>query len=152
MFEAFLAHGIAGEDVGESCGSPQGRSVYSALYKELVENPGLAKRACLLARSRGGPMLYNWAVENPASVACIAGIYPTSLGACTAVFASSVSCCSSLSAQPENETRIHVVNSTAKNLVIILINGSFLVLRTILYRYRVSLIKEVAYRISRRFS
>ncbi|MFP6700916.1 MAG: prolyl oligopeptidase family serine peptidase, partial [Planctomycetaceae bacterium] len=30
----------------------------------------------LLARSRGGLMLYNWAVEHPKSVAGIAGIYP----------------------------------------------------------------------------
>ncbi|MEO6594958.1 MAG: family 16 glycoside hydrolase [Planctomycetota bacterium] len=78
MFERFLAAGIAiaGVDVGESYGSPSGRTVYSALYEELVQNRGLAARACLLARSRGGLMLYNWAAEHPESVACIAGIYP----------------------------------------------------------------------------
>jgi predicted esterase len=78
MFEKFLAAGIAvaGIDVGESYGSPQGRALYSALYQELVQNRGLSKKACLLARSRGGLMLYNWAVEHPSSVACIAGIYP----------------------------------------------------------------------------
>ena len=78
MFEKFLDSGIAiaGVDVGESYGSPKGRAIYSALYKELVEKRGLAKQACLLARSRGGLMLYNWAAENPESVACIAGIYP----------------------------------------------------------------------------
>jgi predicted esterase len=78
MFEKFLAAGIAvaGIDVGESYGSPQGRALYSALYRELVQNRGLSKKACLLARSRGGLMLYNWAVEHPSSVACIAGIYP----------------------------------------------------------------------------
>lgn len=78
MFEKFLAAGlaIAGIDVGESYGSPQGRVLYSALYRELVTKRGLSKKACLLARSRGGLMVYNWAVENPASVACIAGIYP----------------------------------------------------------------------------
>ncbi|UCE50262.1 MAG: hypothetical protein JSW47_08870 [Phycisphaerales bacterium] len=78
MFERFLKNGvaIAGADVGESYGSPGGRAIYSALYKELVEKRGLAKQACLLARSRGGLMLYNWAAENPRSVACIAGIYP----------------------------------------------------------------------------
>ena len=80
MFEKFLDNGIAiaGVDVGESYGSPNGTAIYSALYKELVEKRGLAKQACLLARSRGGLMLYNWAAENPASVACIAGIYPVS--------------------------------------------------------------------------
>lgn len=78
MFEKFLDNGIAiaGVDVGESYGSIKGRAIYSALYKELVEKRGLAKQACLLARSRGGLMLYNWAAQNPESVACIAGIYP----------------------------------------------------------------------------
>lgn len=78
MFNKFLENGIAiaGVDVGESYGNPKGRSIYSALYKELVEERGLSKQACLLARSRGGLMLYNWASENPESVACIAGIYP----------------------------------------------------------------------------
>jgi len=78
MFEQFLARGIAiaGVDVGESYGNPEGRAVYAALYKELVAKRGLSKKTCLLARSRGGLMLYNWAVENPESVTCIAGIYP----------------------------------------------------------------------------
>jgi pimeloyl-ACP methyl ester carboxylesterase len=78
MFDRFLTNGIAiaGIDVGESYGSPKGTATYSALYAELVENRGMSPKACLLARSRGGLMLYNWAVENPESVACIAGMYP----------------------------------------------------------------------------
>lgn len=78
MFERFLAAGIAiaGVDVGESYGSPKGRAIYSALYKELTTNRNFAPKAVLLARSRGGLMLYAWAVENPTSVAGIAGIYP----------------------------------------------------------------------------
>lgn len=78
MFERFLARGIAiaGIDVGESYGSPGGRALFTALYEELVNNRGMAKKACLLARSRGGLMLYNWAVEHPEKVAGIAGIYP----------------------------------------------------------------------------
>ncbi len=78
MFEKFLNAGIAiaGIDVGESHGSPAGRALYTALYKELVSKRGLSKTPCLLARSRGGLMLYNWAVEHPTSVACVAGIYP----------------------------------------------------------------------------
>ena len=78
MFERFTAAGlaIAGIDVGESYGSPAGRRLYTALYEELVSKRGLSARSCLLARSRGGLMLYNWAVEHPTSVACIAGIYP----------------------------------------------------------------------------
>jgi hypothetical protein len=78
MFTRFLEKGIAiaGADVGESYGSPWGRDIYSAFYNEMVNNRSLAKKACLLARSRGGLMLYNWAAEHPQSVACIAGIYP----------------------------------------------------------------------------
>lgn len=78
MFERFLAAGIAigGVDVGESYGSPQGRAIFSAFHKNLVETRGMAPKACLLARSRGGLMLYNWAAEHPESVACVAGIYP----------------------------------------------------------------------------
>jgi pimeloyl-ACP methyl ester carboxylesterase len=78
MFQKFLDAGmaIAGVDVGESYGSPKGRAGFSALYKELTEKRGLARKPCLLARSRGGLMLYNWAAENPAAVACVAGIYP----------------------------------------------------------------------------
>jgi pimeloyl-ACP methyl ester carboxylesterase len=78
MFQKFLDAGIAiaGIDVGESYGSPAGRALFSSFYKELVKKRGFAKTPCLLARSRGGLMLYNWAVEHPEHVACIAGIYP----------------------------------------------------------------------------
>lgn len=78
MFEQWLAQGIAiaGIDVGESYGSPKGTEGYSALYAELTGNRGLAAKPCLLARSRGGLMLYNWAAENPGKVSGVAGIYP----------------------------------------------------------------------------
>jgi pimeloyl-ACP methyl ester carboxylesterase len=78
MFERFLAHGIgiAGIDVGESMGNPAGRAGFNAFYHELVGKRGLSAKPCLLARSRGGLMLYNWATENPESIAAIAGIYP----------------------------------------------------------------------------
>ena len=78
MLDQFLAAGIAiaGVDCGESYGSPAGRLAYTALYDHLVSKRGLAARVCLLARSRGGLMLYNWAVENPQRIAGIAGIYP----------------------------------------------------------------------------
>ncbi|HRZ53871.1 MAG TPA: glycosyl hydrolase [Candidatus Paceibacterota bacterium] len=78
MFERFQADGIAiaGVDVGESYGSPEGRGCYSALYRELVERRGFSRKPCLLARSRGGLMLYNWAAEHAESVGGIAGIYP----------------------------------------------------------------------------
>jgi len=78
MFERFLKAGIAigGVDVGESYGSPKGRAIYTALHEHLVKKRGLDKQACLLARSRGGLMLYCWAAENPDKVRCITGIYP----------------------------------------------------------------------------
>jgi hypothetical protein len=78
MFERLLAAGvaIAGIDVGESMGNPAGRKLYSTFHDELVRQRGMSPKPCLLARSRGGLMLYNWATEHPGSVAAIAGIYP----------------------------------------------------------------------------
>jgi len=78
MFERFLAAGIAvaGVDVGESYGSPQGRAHFTALYQELTGKRGFSRKPVLLPRSRGGLMLYNWAAEHPDSVGGIAGIYP----------------------------------------------------------------------------
>lgn len=78
MFERFQAAGIAiaGIDVGESYGSPDGRALYTAFYEEMVHRRPYSHFPCLLMRSRGGLMLYNWAVEHPRSVVCIAGIYP----------------------------------------------------------------------------
>jgi pimeloyl-ACP methyl ester carboxylesterase len=77
MFRQFLEKGIAiaGVDVGESCGNPAGRRIFTALWEKLHGHYGLAERACLMPQSRGGLMLYNWAAENPQRVACIAGIY-----------------------------------------------------------------------------
>jgi pimeloyl-ACP methyl ester carboxylesterase len=78
MFERFLAAGIAvaGIDVGESYGSPAGSALFTALHDELVGRRGLAPKAVLLGRSRGGLMLINWAADHPDQVAGIAGIYP----------------------------------------------------------------------------
>ena len=70
MFERFLANGIAiaGIDVGESFGSPKGTELYTTFYDHLVNKRQFRQKPCLLARSRGGLMLYNWAVEHPQSV------------------------------------------------------------------------------------
>ncbi|QTN33598.1 prolyl oligopeptidase family serine peptidase [Akkermansiaceae bacterium] len=78
MFSRFLAKGIAiaGIDVGESYGSPDGRKTYNDYHAYLTGKRKLSAKPVLLARSRGGLMLYNWAVEKPQSVAAIAGIYP----------------------------------------------------------------------------
>ena len=74
LTEAGIA--IAGIDVGESFGSPEGRAGFSALYDELTQRRGFALRPVLLGRSRGGLMTLSWAAENPDKVAAFAGIYP----------------------------------------------------------------------------
>ena len=78
MFDQFTKAGIAvaGIDVGESYGSPDGRKLFSAFYRELTHTRGLAPKPVLLGRSRGGLMALAWAVENPDKVAGFAGIYP----------------------------------------------------------------------------
>lgn len=78
MFEQFGKAGIAvaGIDVGESYGSPAGREAYDAFFKYLTSARQFSSRPVLLARSRGGLMLYSWAAENARSVGGIAGIYP----------------------------------------------------------------------------
>lgn len=78
MFERFTQAGIAiaGIDVGESYGSPEGQRLYSALYRELTEKRKFSSKPVLLGRSRGGLMTLGWAVENPDKVAGFAGIYP----------------------------------------------------------------------------
>lgn len=78
MFERLLDAGItiAGIDVGESYGSPAGRRHFDALHDHMVRQRGMSTRPVLLARSRGGLMLYAWAAGRPEHVAGIAGIYP----------------------------------------------------------------------------
>ncbi|MCX5660469.1 MAG: prolyl oligopeptidase family serine peptidase [Planctomycetota bacterium] len=78
MFKQWLDAGIAiaGIDVGESYGSPRGRALFTALYNELVDHRGMSQTPCVLGRSRGGLQILNWAADNPARVAGIAGIYP----------------------------------------------------------------------------
>lgn len=50
MFERFLAAGIAvaGVDVGESYGSPQGRSHFTASYQELIGERVFSRKPVLL--------------------------------------------------------------------------------------------------------
>ena len=78
MMRQFLDKGmaIAGVDVGDSYGSPAMRKVFTALHGRLVKDYQADSKVALLARSRGGLMLYNWAADNPDKVRCIAGIYP----------------------------------------------------------------------------
>ena len=78
MFEKFIRAGVAvaGIDVGESHGSPDGRKLFTALYNELTGSRGFSSKPVLLGRSRGGLMTLNWAAENADKVAGFAGIYP----------------------------------------------------------------------------
>ena len=78
MFEQFTKAGIAvaGIDVGESYGSPDGRKLFSALYGELTDRRGFSTKPILLGRSRGGLMTLSWAEENADKTAGFAGIYP----------------------------------------------------------------------------
>jgi hypothetical protein len=78
MMQQFLDAGIAiaGIDVGESYGSPTGREQYNTFHRHVVKEFHFDEQASLLARSRGGLMLYAWAADNPDKVCCIAGIYP----------------------------------------------------------------------------
>jgi Prolyl oligopeptidase family len=66
---------ICGVDVGESYGNPAGTRAYNAFYGHVRRTYGLDPDPCLLAQSRGGLMLLNWAVDNADHVACVAGIY-----------------------------------------------------------------------------
>jgi 6-phosphogluconolactonase len=78
MHERFLEAGVAvaGIDIGEAYGSPKGRDLFTALYKELTGRRAFAPRPCLLGRSRGGLWVTAWAGDNPDKVAGLAGIYP----------------------------------------------------------------------------
>ena len=78
MHQQFLDAGVAvaGIDVGESYGSPEGRKHFSALYKELTTKRNFGAKPCLLGRSRGGLWSSSWAIRNTNKVAGIAGIYP----------------------------------------------------------------------------
>jgi pimeloyl-ACP methyl ester carboxylesterase len=78
MFERFAKAGIAiaGIDVGESFGSPDGRKLFTALYRELTGKRGFSAKPVLLGRSRGGLMTLGWAAENADKVGGFAGIYP----------------------------------------------------------------------------
>jgi hypothetical protein len=80
LLEQLVQHGfwICGIDVGESWGNPSGCELFSKFYDTLMVLYHLDSKACLIAQSRGGMMLYNWAEKtgNSLKVSRIAGIYP----------------------------------------------------------------------------
>src|SRR6185295_15369353 len=67
---------VAGINVGESYGSPAGGKAFTDFHEHVVREYKLETKVRLLAQSRGGLMMYNWAAENPDKVRCIVGIYP----------------------------------------------------------------------------
>lgn len=78
MHQQFLAAGvaIAGIDVGEGYGSPASRKLFDAFYDQMIAKRGLAKKPCLLGRSRGGLWVTSWACDHPERFSGLAGIYP----------------------------------------------------------------------------
>ncbi len=78
MIDRLLAAGvaIAGIDVGESYGSPDGTLGFDVLHAHLAGDRDFSPRPVFLARSRGGLMAYSWAAAHPELVAGIGGIYP----------------------------------------------------------------------------
>ena len=68
-------YAIGGVDVGESYGNPVEREIFDEFHAKVVRRFSLSPKASLLAQSRGGLMLYNWAAEHPEKVKCIGGIY-----------------------------------------------------------------------------
>jgi hypothetical protein len=78
MHEQFLAAGVAvaGVDVGEAYGSPSSHAAFDALYQELTQKRGFARKPCLFGRSRGGLWVSSWAIANPSRTAGLIGIYP----------------------------------------------------------------------------
>lgn len=79
LFQRLLNAGIAiaGVNVGESYGSPDGRAIFNQFYTYATQH-SLAPKALLLGQSRGGLMAFNWAEDsgNAQKVSAIAGIYP----------------------------------------------------------------------------
>lgn len=66
---------VVGVDVGESFGSPRGRDQFEAFY-QVLQSMGFAQEGCMILQSRGGLMGYNWMMDHPGRVKCVAGIYP----------------------------------------------------------------------------
>jgi pimeloyl-ACP methyl ester carboxylesterase len=57
-------------DVAELFGNTEAIDTWNKFYG-LLQKAGLSKRACMEGFSRGGLYVYNWAVQNPAKVACV---------------------------------------------------------------------------------
>jgi len=63
-------------DVGGLLGNPTAVKRWNTYYKWLTEEHGFAKKAVLEGMSRGGMIIYNWAIANPDKVIAIYGDAP----------------------------------------------------------------------------
>lgn len=63
-------------DVVDLFGSPKAVEIWDRFYEYLTETHGFAKKAALEGLSRGGLIIYNWAIKNPDKVFCIYGDAP----------------------------------------------------------------------------
>jgi len=70
---ALLENGfhVAFVDVADLFGSPQALERWDRFYEYLTGKRGFAKKTVLEGLSRGGLIIYNWAVRNPDKVHCI---------------------------------------------------------------------------------
>lgn len=62
-------------DVANLFGAPEAVSRWNNFY-DLMQEGGLSEKVALEGMSRGGLIIYNWAVENPEKVACVYGDAP----------------------------------------------------------------------------
>ena len=63
-------------DVADLYGSPQAVEIWDRFYDYLTQTYGFAEKAVLEGLSRGGLIIYNWAIRNPDKVHCIYGDAP----------------------------------------------------------------------------
>lgn len=58
-------------DVQNMFGNPQAVSRWNTFYHYMITTHGFAEKPALEGMSRGGLIVYNWAIANPEKVACI---------------------------------------------------------------------------------
>lgn len=66
-----LGYHLAYITVSDLYGSPKAVSRWNSFYEYLTHNHGFAKKAVLEGMSRGGLIVYNWAIQNPEKVSAI---------------------------------------------------------------------------------
>ncbi len=58
-------------DVIDLFGSPKAVKIWDGFYEYLTETHGFSRKSVLEGLSRGGLIIYNWAIKNPEKVFCI---------------------------------------------------------------------------------